>query len=131
MDGPGTAVLRSTVVARAIALAEQPILAMTGDELELRRIHSDALAMFVEASHLEGEVGEEAIARLVTLMSQTAELISRAQRVQQRNSAAWTKRGAWTDAAELIIGPLNDLMHRVAEAVRCVRTATDARAGRP
>jgi len=120
---PGVAILQSVVVARAIALAEPRLLALTPDQIELQRVASDAAAFDIEVSHLEEDWGEEIILKLVACMHQAAALFTRVQKVQARTHTRSTK----LEAADLIVGPLNDLMARITAAIRRVRRETDAR----
>ncbi|HET9620246.1 MAG TPA: hypothetical protein VFP84_02690 [Kofleriaceae bacterium] len=123
-QGPaGVAVLKSTVVARAIAIAEAPILAMTSDEIELHRVRSDAFAITEEVAKLEQSSGEDVIAELVTKMKQVAKLFTRAQCVQQR--AVRSAGRVRLEAADLISGTLNELMIRTGEAIRRARREAD------
>jgi hypothetical protein len=131
---PGLAVLRSVVVARAIALAERRILALSGEDLELLRIRSDAAAIDVEVSHLAEQSGEETIAQLVDCLRQTTTLYTRAQRTQNSAARSWKSPrprfvpNAWREASEFMTGPLNDVMRNITNAITQVRRATDARA---
>ena len=128
MDGPGRAIVASVVVARAIALAEPRVLKLTADDLELLRIRSDAAAIDVEASHLSSQSGEDVVEGLLKLMEQAAALFRRAQRVRQRTEGSWKTRRpdrAWSEASEVLTGLLNDVMHRLTEAICTVRRETD------
>jgi hypothetical protein len=120
----GCLITSSVVVARAIALAEKRVMTLTPSDIELRRIRSDANAIEVEVHHLSDECGEDAIASLVACMHQVADLFARAQRVR---ATAGAVSPSWREASELLIGPLNDLVRKVADAITTLRRETDQR----
>lgn len=135
IDGEsGRVILRSVVVARAIALAERRVLSLSAEDLELLRIRSDAAAIEVEVTHLHEQTGEEVISRLIACLRQMTTLYARTQRVQNDAGRAWkTSRralpSAWRESGELLTGQLNDVMRNITTAVSHVRRETDLAEG--
>jgi hypothetical protein len=127
LDGvAGKAILKSVVVARAIALAETPMMSMTPDEIELDRVRTEAEAIEAELPELVGQAGEHVIERLLELMAAAAALFAPVQRIRQRLGASPGRPSPiWESACAMLVGPLNQLMRKTGEIVIEARRITD------
>jgi hypothetical protein len=124
----------SEIIARAVALAERPVLACSAEDIEVMRISSDATAIDVEVSNLAEQIGEDVIDRLVACLGQLTKLYERAQRVQNATSAGFANqktRQTWADACAVMYPQLNDIFRKTTEAITSIRHALDRQPAHP